>query len=99
MFVVSMRTPGPIDDDSVTLLRYLPFAAAGFAFTMLSTNARALAIRFAAGNDDLPTGAWIMPLLSTRNSTLPALISWIAFAMSMVTVPVLGFGIRPRGPS
>src|SRR4029079_5675243 len=30
--VVSMRTPGPIVDDTVTLLKYLPFAAAGFAF-------------------------------------------------------------------
>ena len=40
-----------------------------------------------------------MPVLSTRNSTLPALISFTALAMSTVTVPVLGFGIRPRGPS
>ncbi len=38
-----------------------------------------------------------MPVLSTRNSTLPALISLTAFAMSAVTVPVFGFGIRPRG--
>src|SRR5207247_783528 len=29
MWVVSMRTPGPIVDDSVTLLRYLPLAADG----------------------------------------------------------------------
>src|SRR5450432_1996044 len=94
-----MRTPGPIVDDSVTLLRYLPLAAAGFALTMLSTSAWALATSESVANDVLPTGAWMMPVLSTRNSTLPALISLIALATSTVTVPVLGFGIRPRGPS
>src|SRR4029453_6628667 len=36
--------------------------------------------------------------LSTRNSILPPLISSTARATSMVTVPVFGFGIRPRGP-
>src|SRR5436190_2360597 len=41
----------------------------------------------------------MMPVLSTRNSTLPALISLIACATFGVTVPVFGFGIRPRGPS
>jgi hypothetical protein len=50
-------------------------------------------------NDVFPTGAWTMPVLSTRNSTLPALISFTALAISNVTVPVFGFGIRPRGPS
>src|SRR6476660_1072166 len=98
MCVVSMRTPGPIVDDIVTLFRYLPLAADGFALTMLSTSAWTLAISESAENDVLPTGAWMMPVLSTRNSTLPALISLTAFAMSTVTVPVLGFGIRPRGP-
>ena len=36
---------------------------------------------------------------STRNSILPPLMSETAFATSGVTVPVFGFGIRPRGPS
>src|SRR4029079_11953053 len=36
---------------------------------------------------------------STRNSILPPLMSETALATSGVTVPVLGFGIRPRGPS
>src|SRR5262249_34864128 len=94
-----MRPPRPLLDHRLTPFRYLPFAAAGFALTMLSTRACALAIRLVAGNDDLPTGAWMIPVLSTRNSTLPALISCTAFAMSVVTVPVFGFGIRPRGPS
>src|SRR5205807_3287934 len=99
MFVVSIRMPGPIVDDTVTLLRYLPFAADGFAFTMLSTRAWALVTSESVAKDVLPTGAWMIPVLSTRNSTLPALISLIALAMSVVTVPVLGFGIKPLGPS
>jgi len=41
----------------------------------------------------------MIDVLSTRNSTLPALISCNALATSNVTVPVFGFGISPRGPS
>jgi hypothetical protein len=40
-----------------------------------------------------------LPCRSTRNSILPPLISVTALATSGVTVPVFGFGIRPRGPS
>ena len=40
-----------------------------------------------------------MPLLSTRNSILPAFSSLTALATSSVTVPALGLGINPRGPS
>src|ERR687896_666667 len=99
MCAVSMVTPGPIVEDTVTDLRYLPLAAGGFALTTLSTSACALATRFSVVNDILPTGACTMPVLSTRNSTLPALISLIACATFGVTVPVFGFGMRPRGPS
>src|SRR5687767_2312511 len=91
--------PGPIVDDIVTLRRNLPFAADGLAFTTLSTSACAFSIRLCDGNEILPTGACTMPVLSTRNSTLPALISRTAWAMFGVTVPVFGLGIRPRGPS
>src|SRR5947207_8693868 len=94
--VVSILTPGPIVDDTVTLRRYLPLAALGFALTMLSTSACTLATSEPVANDALPTGAWMMPVLSTRNSTLPALISFTALPISVVTVPVFGFGIRPR---
>ena len=45
----------------------------------------------------MPT--WMTPVLSTRYSTLPAFVSLTAVATSNVTVPVFGFGIRPRGPS
>ncbi len=94
-----MRMPGPMVDETVMLRRYLPLAADGLAFTMLSSNAEALSIRFWGSNEVLPTGACTMPVLSTRNSTLPALISLTALAMSTVTVPVFGLGMRPRGPS
>ena len=47
----------------------------------------------------MPTGAWMIAVLSTRYSTLPALISRTALPTSKVTVPVLGLGMRPRGPS
>ncbi len=36
--------------------------------------------------------------LSVRNSILPPLMSVTALATSIVTVPVFGFGRRPRGP-
>ena len=35
---------------------------------------------------------------SARYSSLPPLMSATALAMSLVTVPVFGFGISPRGP-
>src|SRR6187399_1209664 len=94
-----MDTPDPIVEDIVTLFRYLPLAADGFALRMVSISACALATRRSAANEILPTGAWTTPALSTRNSTLPALISCTALATSGVTVPVFGFGISPLGPS
>ncbi|SKV61799.1 Uncharacterised protein [Mycobacteroides abscessus subsp. abscessus] len=42
---------------------------------------------------------WRLECLSTRKLIFPPLISVTALATSGVTVPVLGFGIRPRGPS
>ncbi len=43
-------------------------------------------------------GACTFPVLSTRYSIFPALISATALPTSKVTVPALGVGIRPRGP-
>src|SRR5260221_1652134 len=51
-----------------------------------------------ASKDALPIGAWTIPNLSARNSIRPPLTSLTARAMSKVTVPDLGLGIRPRGP-
>ena len=47
----------------------------------------------------LPSGTCTLPYRSVRYSTLPPLNSATAAPTSVVTVPVLGFGIRPRGPS
>jgi hypothetical protein len=44
----SIFTPGPIVEDTVMLLRYLPLAAAGLALTMLSISAVALSTSFCA---------------------------------------------------
>src|SRR5262249_12087495 len=91
--------PGPIVDDTVMDRRYCPFEAAGFARTIASSRAVALATSCSLENDFLPTGTWTLPALSTRNSTLPAFTSRTARDTSKVTVPSLGFGMSPRGPS
>src|SRR5206468_2800987 len=49
-------------------------------------------------NERRPIVPWMMPALSTRNCTWPALAFFTAVATSGVTVPTFGFGIRPRGP-
>src|SRR5208337_5571524 len=94
-----MATPGPMVEQMVALLTYLPLATAGLALMTAEIRLAAFSTSAIAAKLVLPTGAWMMPVLSTRNSTLPALISLIALATSTVTVPVFGFGIRPRGPS
>src|SRR5271168_959494 len=78
---------------------YLPFATLGLAFTTLLMMVVALSTSLSAEKLILPTGQWTNAVLSVRNSILPALISLIALATSVVTVPVFGFGIRPLGPS
>ncbi|MNE25308.1 hypothetical protein D3C80_1186330 [compost metagenome] len=40
----------------------------------------------------------MLPNLSTLKSILPAFTSSTALPTSIVTVPVFGFGIKPRGP-
>src|SRR5262249_27681431 len=97
--VTSSGTPGPMVEHSVALLTYFPLAAAGFALITACIRLLAFSSNLLFAKLTFPTGAWTTPVLSTRNSTLPALISWIAFRTSVVTVPVLGFGIKPRGPS
>jgi len=55
--------------------------------------------KFSGTETDLTDGKVDDTVESTRNSTRPALASLTAFATSFVTVPLLGFGIRPFGPS
>src|SRR5271169_7093463 len=82
----------------VALLTYFPLAAAGLALITAEIKLAAFSTSLSLAKLVLPTGAWIMPVLYTRNSTLPALTSLTALATSTLTVPVFGFGIRPRGP-
>ena len=77
----------------------VPLAVAGFALMTASISVRRLAPSCSSVKEALPSGQWIIAVLSTRYSTLPALISLMALVRSMVTVPVLGLGIRPLGPS
>ena len=51
-----------------------------------------------ASNERRPIVPCMMPALSTRNCTWPALAFFTAVATSGVTVPTFGLGIRPRGP-
>src|ERR1022692_2135602 len=96
--VTSSDTPGPMVEQRVALLTYLPLAAAGLALTTALMRLEAFSTSFSDVKLILPTGAWMIPVLSTRNSTLPALISLIALTTSTVTVPVFGLGMRPLGP-
>ena len=49
-------------------------------------------------NETLPTRTWTLPTLSVRYSTRPPLNSVTALPTSVVTVPVFGLGMSPRGP-
>src|SRR6266446_2759050 len=82
----------------VALFTYLPLATAGLALITAVIRLEAFSTSLIAEKLTLPTGAWMIPVLSTRNSTLPAFTSLTALATSTVTVPVLGLGISPRGP-
>ena len=62
-------------------------------------NAAAFSSSFFSSKEVLPMGAWMIDVLSTRNSILPPLISRTALPTSMVTVPAFGLGMRPLGPS
>src|SRR4051794_7142534 len=90
--------PGPMVDESVTDRTYLPLAAAGLARCSSSMTARTLARSLSPVKLALPTGTWMLPTLSVRYSTRPPLNSRTARPTSVVTVPVLGLGMRPRGP-
>src|SRR6266436_3296811 len=91
-------TPGPIVELMEIFFRYVPLAPAGLALTTESMRARTLAAMAFSSKLALPTPACTMPAFSTRNSTAPPLASLIACVTSIVTVPTLGLGIRPRGP-
>src|SRR3569623_33758 len=96
---VSIFRPGPMVLEIASLRTYLPLAPDGLALTTASTSASKFARRSSAGNDALPIPEWMIPAFSTRYSIWPPLAALTAPATSIVTVPSLGFGIRPFGPS
>jgi len=93
-----IRNDGPIVDDTNIVRMYLPLAAGGLAWTMAWRKVLMFSTSLASGKETLPTVEWTMLVLSTRNSTLPALVSSTAFLMSKVTVPDFGLGMRPLVP-
>src|SRR5574343_629238 len=76
----------------------MPLLDAGLALFRASISARRLPASLSDSNERRPMVPWMMPALSTRNWTWPAFAFLTAVATSGVTVPTLGFGIRPRGP-
>jgi hypothetical protein len=52
-----MATPGPIVEQIVALLTYLPFATDGFALTTAVIKVEAFSTSFAVGKLIFPTGA------------------------------------------
>src|SRR3978361_1407674 len=77
----------------------MPFAVAGFALMIALINSWLLAAILSAANDTRPIEASMIPALSILKAILPPFTSLTAAATSLVTVPVLGFGIRLRGPN
>ena len=92
-----IRKDGPIVEDTNIVRMYLPLAAGGLAWTMAWMKVRRLSTSLASAKETLPTVEWTMLVLSTRNSTLPALVSSTALRTSKVTVPGLGVGHEALG--
>src|SRR5580658_7045887 len=81
-----------------TLFKYVPFAVAGFALIIALISSWLFSAILSGVKLALPMEAWIIPALSILKAILPPLTSLIAAATSLVTVPVLGLGIRFLGP-
>src|SRR5262249_43025949 len=93
-------TPGLIVEQIVIDLTKCPLTPDGLAARTASMKELMFSVSFFSSKLILPTPACTLPPLSVRNSTLPALKSLTAPVTSPVmTVPALGVGIRPRGPS
>src|SRR3989304_6567021 len=90
---------GPIAEHKYKLAMKTPFTLAGLADFKLASIASAFWASFSGPKLTLPIAKWIIPLVSTRYSTFPALASSTALTTSVVTVPLLGLGIRPLGPN
>ena len=67
-------TPAPSSRRSETVRKYLPLAA-GLALLHGPDERRRVLLELSSSKEVLPIEAWMIEVLSTRNSTLPALIS------------------------
>mmetsp|Transcript_24106 Transcript_24106/g.70999 ORF Transcript_24106/g.70999 Transcript_24106/m.70999 type:complete len:206 (+) Transcript_24106:552-1169(+) len=90
---------GPMELHTYMLRKYLPLAPEGLFFSTVSCTALRLVSRSASSKVHFPKGTCTMPCLSQRNSNLPDLKSATAAATSVATVPALGDGMSPLGPS
>ena len=77
----------------------LPFIISGRVAATLESAALAFSISLSLAKLRLPTTTERLAVLSILYSTLPPLTSLMADSTSSVTVPLLGLGMRPRGPS
>mmetsp|Transcript_16962 Transcript_16962/g.45680 ORF Transcript_16962/g.45680 Transcript_16962/m.45680 type:complete len:202 (+) Transcript_16962:653-1258(+) len=91
--------PGPILEHTYMDIQYLPFEPEGLFLSSTSCTALRFSKSASSSKSHLPKGTWTMPCLSQRNSNLPDLNSATAAPTSVVTVPALGEGMRPLGPS
>src|SRR5258708_5258350 len=91
---MSRRMLGDIVEDRTTLLIYVPFAPDGRARTTASTTDVIFASRDSSLKESFPAGICRRAVLSTLNSTRPALTSRMVLARSNVMVPAFGLGIR-----
>jgi len=80
-------------------LRYMPLTLAGRAFWMTAMKCSRLATSLSSPKLILPMTQCTLPPSSLRYSCLPAAYSRTASATLGVTVPALGLGMRPLGPS
>src|SRR5574340_309828 len=76
----------------------MPLELAGLARCSASSRAARFSFRSSTLNEARPIVQCTMPPLSVRYCTWPALAFFTASVTLGVTVPTLGFGIRPRGP-
>mmetsp|Transcript_794 Transcript_794/g.2454 ORF Transcript_794/g.2454 Transcript_794/m.2454 type:complete len:206 (+) Transcript_794:697-1314(+) len=96
---MSTLREGPMEEHTYMDIQYLPLAPEGLFLSTVSCTALRLHTRSSTEKSHLPKGTCTMPALSQRNSNLPDLNSFTAAPTSAVTVPALGEGIRPLGPS
>src|SRR5688572_25124160 len=93
-------TLGLMLEEIVTdLMNWLPLNVVGLALPTASSTAAAFSRICAVVNERLPTPTPMLAVLSILNSTRPAFTALMPPAISSVTVPAFGFGIRPFGPS